>query len=829
MAPQSVPAVVGGAENLWAGLIEYLNRVPGVHAELVLLPSPEKTLPEILQTYAAFARLDLNHFDQVISTKYPAWAVSHSNHSVYLQHTLRGLYDTYPQHLGVALNTSQMELLKHTIPISLLESVTLAAQSTWQGSDRQTAADQCFTEFGGIEQTAELLLKPVTEFPELFSAFPGPYSRACVRLLDAMCFSIGRVQRFAAISQTVANRQDYFPAYSQQQVQVLHHPTNTAIQAPVPNGTRDLIVTASRLEHPKRIDLLMKAYAQSGVRLPFWIIGSGPQEQELQQLANQTPGVQLKGRLPDQELADAYRRALFVPFIPMQEDYGLITIEAFLSGAAVLTTTDAGGPTELVEHQMNGWIAEPTDKSLAEGFKALASDSNSTQRMGLAGTETAQAITWSDLVSKLIQTKANRRKKILVLNTFPTEPVVSGGSLRMKGFYSALSNYADVQMLSLTAGRFPYRLRVHNPRFTEEIIPAEKIFAEREQLLSKRLGASCGDLAVLLYPESLTRYRQAVEAELVHVDEIVFSHPYMFTLVEEIISEHPELARPFVYEAHNVESHLKSGIYPQGVPEAHAVRAAEVRLLKHAKAVIACSHQDLMSFQDMATSHGFELQKSLVAENGLDLTGVAPIPFTKRQELTEKTGKNIALFMGSDHGPNTNALETIIAAAKDPQVAALWDFVILGSVVNPFRHRADIKESASLHLIGLVTDEEKRLWLNTATVGLNPITSGSGTNLKLAEYAAYGLPVLSTAFGARGGLWQPGEHYIEITHSLTESLNSLTLDPDSIQQIDSMIKRSLSLVQSRLHWPVIARNLAGSLWADESPPDCVPELAELQA
>ena len=31
----------------------------------------------------------------VISTKYPAWAVKHRCHIVYLQHTLRGLYDTY--------------------------------------------------------------------------------------------------------------------------------------------------------------------------------------------------------------------------------------------------------------------------------------------------------------------------------------------------------------------------------------------------------------------------------------------------------------------------------------------------------------------------------------------------------------------------------------------------------------------------------------------------------------------------------------------------------------------------------------------------------------
>jgi glycosyltransferase involved in cell wall biosynthesis len=827
VVPQAVPAVIGGAENLWAGLIGHLNSIPDISAELVGLPSYEKTLPDILQTYAAFARLDLNRFNQVISTKYPAWAIHHPNHTVYLQHTLRGLYDTYPESLGYALSSTQEQLLARALPATLIRSLKAASAKSWAPAQRQQVADDCFSKFGDIASVAESLLSIVQSHPSELLAFPGNFSRACVRLLDALAFSVGRVSQFAAISATVAGRIDYFPVYAQ--VRVLHHPTHTLINAPNSNTSRDLIVTASRLEHPKRIDLLIKAYAKSGVNLPFWIIGTGPQQQELQQLAYQTPGVVLKGRLSDAELVAAYQRACFVPFIPTQEDYGLITIEAFLSGAPVLTTRDAGGPTELVEHQISGWIAEPNVDSLAEGMQRLTSDLARSKQMGLAGRMRAQTITWPDLISKLIQPKTQHRKKVLVLNSFPTEPVVSGGSLRMKGLYSALSDYTDIRMLSLTATRFPYRLRVHNPRFIEEIIPAEEVFAKREQVLSKRLKASCGDLAVLIYPELLTQYRQAVQAELENADEIIFSHPYMFTLVEGIVSEHPELARPFIYDAHNVESHLKSDIYPPGVPEAHAVRAAEVRLLKQAKAVIACSHQDLVSFQDMARSHGFELERSMAAENGLDLSGIDPAPLQQRLEIANTAGKKIALFMGSDHGPNQQALETIALAAQNPEVTAQWDFVILGSVVNHLKRYPIDADLSSLHLIGLVTDEEKRLWLNSATVGLNPIISGSGTNLKLAEYAAYGLPFLSTAFGARGGLWHPGEHYIEIDQNLADSLMALQLDSESIEQIKSMTERSLVLVHDRLHWPAIARNLAGSLWAGESPQDCGPELAELQA
>ena len=821
VVPQAVPAVVGGAENLWAGLIENLNRMQGISAQLVGLPSHEKTLPEILETYAAFAQLDLSGFDQVISTKYPAWAIQHPNHTVYLQHTLRGLYDTYPESLGYAFSPTQEQLLAKALPATLFKSLTSASANTWGSALRQQVADDCFAEYGGIAQVARSLLMVTQSHASALSVFPGNFSRACVRLLDAMAFSVGRVNQFAAISATVAGRADYFPMHAQ--VRVLHHPSHTRISqtsAVLPAAAsakpRDLIVTASRLEHPKRIDLLLRAYAQSGVPHPFWVIGVGPQQEELSALAKTIPGVAMKGRLSDEELVSAYQRALFIPFIPAQEDYGLITVEAFLAGAAVLTTTDAGGPTELVEHGKNGLIAEPTIESIAAGFRQLSSHPDQTAQMGEHGRQLAQAITWPKLLGVLIQAKPATRKKILVLNTFPTEPVVSGGSLRMKGFYTALSDYADIHMLSLAAPNTAARGRAHNPRFIEEIIPAEIEFSKKERLLSQRLKASCGDLAALLYPETLAQYRVAIASELTRADEVVFSHPYMFTLYEQLIDQHPDLARPFIYEAHNVESHLKQSIYPDAKAELHAIRAVEVRLIKNAKAVIACSHQDLVSFQELASAHGFSIKRPLVAENGLDLSGIEPRSFLERERDAQSRGKRIALFMGSDHGPNQQALQLIAQAASDPAISANWDFVVLGSVVNSFKKNQSDSDSPGLHLVGLVSDEEKRLWLAVATVGLNPIHSGSGTNLKLAEYAAHGLPVLSTAFGARGGLWQPGMHYLEITQSLAESLNQgVFTDPNEIQ---AMTERALHLVHQRLHWPVIAKNLAGSLWACESPP-----------
>ena len=95
VAPSPVPFTVGGAENLFWGLQSYINEHTPHQCELIKVASPESNLEQLIDSYAKFSELELDHFDCVISTKYPAWMVRHRNHVCYMLHRLRGLYDTY--------------------------------------------------------------------------------------------------------------------------------------------------------------------------------------------------------------------------------------------------------------------------------------------------------------------------------------------------------------------------------------------------------------------------------------------------------------------------------------------------------------------------------------------------------------------------------------------------------------------------------------------------------------------------------------------------------------------------------------------------------------
>ena len=91
-------------------VINSLSSLYGVNVTFIN-PIFESNLLALLKSYKQFSELDLKEFDRVITTKYPAWACTHNNHVLYMQHTLRGLYDTYPHNLAYWLDRKQVRSL----------------------------------------------------------------------------------------------------------------------------------------------------------------------------------------------------------------------------------------------------------------------------------------------------------------------------------------------------------------------------------------------------------------------------------------------------------------------------------------------------------------------------------------------------------------------------------------------------------------------------------------------------------------------------------------------------------------------------------------------
>ena len=134
------------------------------------------------------------------------------------------------------------------------------------------------------------------------------------------------------------------------------------------------------------------------------IAGDGEDRASLVQLARDlgvADRVTFAGVLTDAELVEHLARCRAVCFPPVEEDYGFVTAEAFASSKAVITCRDSGGPAELVENGVNGFVCEPTPDALGTTLARLMEDRAGAEVMGQAGLQAAARLRWSDAVAAL--------------------------------------------------------------------------------------------------------------------------------------------------------------------------------------------------------------------------------------------------------------------------------------------------------------------------------------------------------------------------------------------------------------------------------------------
>jgi glycosyltransferase involved in cell wall biosynthesis len=172
------------------------------------------------------------------------------------------------------------------------------------------------------------------------------------------------------------------------------------------DGYGEYVFAVSRLHPLKRLDLLVEAAARMrSDSLSFKIAGEGQDEARLRERirALRLDGrVELLGAVGEEALVEHYARCRAVFFAPWNEDYGFVTLEAFRSGKAVLTTADSGGPSELVEDGESGFVSEATADAVAERLDRIA-DRSLAEQLGEGARRAAQAHTWPRAVEFLLR------------------------------------------------------------------------------------------------------------------------------------------------------------------------------------------------------------------------------------------------------------------------------------------------------------------------------------------------------------------------------------------------------------------------------------------
>jgi len=196
------------------------------------------------------------------------------------------------------------------------------------------------------------------------------HSEADVRLRDTLITLDGEVLgESVRLFSNARNTSARLARFNGLSAEPLYHPPPLAdTLQPGPFG--NYVLSVGRLETVKRVDLIVRALALiRGVRLV--VVGEGPLRQPLESLAAElgvADRVEWAGSVDDRQLVNLYAGALGVVFPPFDEDYGYITLEAFLARKPVVTTTDAGGPLEFVEDGVTGLVVAPDPAAIADAI-----------------------------------------------------------------------------------------------------------------------------------------------------------------------------------------------------------------------------------------------------------------------------------------------------------------------------------------------------------------------------------------------------------------------------------------------------------------------------
>ena len=234
-----------------------------------------------------------------------------------------------------------------------------------------------------------------TDFGQFSESAQDRATRLAVDRFDRI--ALGEARRIFTISGNVAERLRRFSGLD---ATVLPPPPQRLEHRL--DGYGDFVLSVNRLDRAKRIELLIEA-AKLDPSLRIVIAGEGPDRARLEQLATGLNGrIDFAGRVDEQRLADLYASCLAVFYAPVDEDYGMVPYEAFLSAKPVVTTVDAGGPLEIVHDRRTGLVVAPEAAAVAGACTYLRAHLDEAKAWGEAGRAAAEQVTWDGCIAALL-------------------------------------------------------------------------------------------------------------------------------------------------------------------------------------------------------------------------------------------------------------------------------------------------------------------------------------------------------------------------------------------------------------------------------------------
>lgn len=346
--------------------------------------------------------------------------------------------------------------------------------------------------------------------------------------------------------------------------------------------------------------------------------------------------------------------------------------------------------------------------------------------------------------------------KWLWVTALPVHPPISGGMLRSFSLVNSLRHHGiDIRVHSLTGRKADYVARRPSARTlwpggAEEYVErglssALKwaggfVFGTAPVWITAQLAAEAA------VPGSVFLSRQLRDS-LAWCDTIVADFPFTYSIFSAPVAR--EKLR--ILSTHNVEHHMyeEGGAWRTRLMRA-SVRGVETRAARVADIVVCCCAADARFFETEAN-----VQRCIVVPNAIDLhrfEGIGLERIAARRDIGVADDVLLFVFSASQWGPNVEAFDYILQFARQHSAFLVENRLHLLVVGGVAREPISFPGFTATGRVDRIEP-----YFAAADVGFNPMLSGIGTNVKMAEFMALRVPVLSTSIGARGYKVEDGE------------------------------------------------------------------------
>lgn len=280
--------------------------------------------------------------------------------------------------------------------------------------------------------------------------------------------------------------------------------------------------------------------------------------------------------------------------------------------------------------------------------------------------------------------------------------------------------------------------------------------------------------------------------DLIHFESLHTSK-YAFAIKEEF-------DLPITIRFHNIESQIMQRYYDYTNNfflqqffkyEQQKMSVVEQRCINEIKNIIFISKED----QEYTKSKGHLISKTLVSPSGVDLDY-----FTNG---TDYTNYNLIYLGSMDWKPNEDAVlwfynkVFVKLLNKFPELV----FYIVGK--NPSNRIKNLK-SKNVIVTGKV--EDVRPFCKKAGIAVIPLQVGGGMRIKILEFMAMGLPIITTSLGAEGIKYKENENIL-IKDSEELFFDAVRYLIDNKMERERIGKNGRVLVEEIYSWQIVSRDL----------------------